>query len=102
MDKKTLFALVHQVNQNLFWFRYEGDAELKALVAKRYNFTFVTITELKEMIDQLNKFDINQIWDKKYMGIGLHESICAVSSELNTKLSKLRTIPFEDLIKMLA
>jgi hypothetical protein len=45
---------------------------------------------LELAINKLNNFDINKLWDKKFWGLGISESICAVASEPYSFLNKLR------------
>jgi hypothetical protein len=90
MTKSEFFKLYNEVKQNLYWVDAMQNADIAIHIQKKYKFIFLTETELKAKIENLKKFDVNLLWDKNFMGLGRNDSICAVASEPDSFLRKLR------------
>lgn len=93
MKKKELISTCHNINKTLFWsdFIAENPENIKDIQA--YNsFTFLQPTELKDAIDKIKNFDINLIWDRKFWGLKIHESISAIAVPYSEKIKRIKQL----------
>jgi hypothetical protein len=91
MNKKELMATIHTIQKNHFYADLiKGTPELKTVCEKRNKFKFLSESELNVLIQNLINFDPNNLWDKKFWGLKVSESICAVATEPANYLSNLR------------
>lgn len=88
MTSTQISSLCNNVQKTLFW----ADAEpaVQKLAASQYRFKLLDANELKSSIEKIKRFDTNKLWDKSFMGIAKHESICAASSELYGFIIKIK------------
>jgi hypothetical protein len=92
MNRNQLLTLLHNVIKTDF---YKGiDTELLQYAQKTRKFKFLSESEFSEAIDKLKKFDINKLWERKFWGLSLHESISAVACEPYNTLIRIREDKF--------
>ena len=92
MNSKQLTKTVHNINQSFFWGAYcegKNDNEIKA-VEKYGRFKFLKNDDLNNAIESIKTFDINKIWERKFWGLKQYESICAVASEIDRNIKKIK------------
>ena len=90
MKKNEITNLCRNVQKTLFW--TDATPKVQKLAAKKDNFKFLDNTELNDAISKIKKFDSDLLWDRSYVGIARHESICAVSSELYGFICKIKNL----------
>ena len=90
MEKNEVLSLIHNVSKSLWWKDY-FDANPKDIktVEKKHRFIYLQSNDLTEATNKLINFDINLLWDKKYMGLTKYDSICAVSTEPYNNLTRI-------------
>jgi hypothetical protein len=82
MDKHTLIPMIRRV------YRYTRNVKEMGFPADLYTKfeplvnRYKDETEYQVELRLLMMFDYGKLWNKSYMGVSQHESICAVSSEL--------------------
>lgn len=90
MNAKQFIQLYNNVKISLFWANYlELDNNTIKYIESKEKITFLSNESLEQAINELLLFDINLLWDKKFWGLKVHESICAIASE---KASFIRSI----------
>jgi hypothetical protein len=92
MNAKQLTKTIHDINQSFFWVAYcegKNDSEIKA-VEKYGRFKFLKNDELNNAIESIKAFNINQIWERKFWNLKQHESICAIASDLDRNIKKIK------------
>jgi hypothetical protein len=86
MNSKEFISILRNAYRyfsNVIYFRISTEAEHE----KMYHYTKAEYeSDLKKLLD----FDINNLWDKKFWGLKVSESICAIAVEPNELLSKIK------------
>jgi hypothetical protein len=90
MNKSEVLSLIHNVSKSLWWKDYfdVNPKDIK-IVEKKHRFIYLQSADLAKAINKLKKFNINLLWDKEYMGLGIKDSICAVSTEPYNSLKRI-------------
>ena len=96
MNSSNLTTVVRNINKTFFWEDYiKRNPKDKKLIERGEKFTFLEGEELIQNIEKIKKFDINKVWDKSYMGLKQHDSICAVSSELSNNIKRIKNLAIQ-------
>lgn len=91
MDAKQFIQLYNDVKTSLFWANYkELGTDLIKHIESKDKITFLQGEVLEKRINDLITFDINLVWDKKFWGLKVHESICAIASEKASFIKSLK------------
>jgi hypothetical protein len=79
MSANELLSLIYNVRKTLFW--KDANSKVITQAARKERFRFLNDTELPLAIDKLKKVNAGLLYDKQFMGVSQHDSICAVAAE---------------------
>ncbi len=102
-NSKEIFNICNSVKNNIRWYTLRNNEDKKFIkhIEKTYNFKFIDKQTLLKQIDFIKSFDSSLLWNKEFMGLKKHESICAVSCEITSFMNNIIGGYYDDKISII-